>query len=82
MGDDLIEAGNRIDDGTELGRLGLNGEAEDLDDRRIIGESASSRDLGKAFFDHSQIAAMVLLVKLPHGGGPCTLDGREGGPLL
>src|ERR1700674_4030868 len=62
--DVLVESCNPADDREELSRLGLDGEAEGIDDSGIVGQGASGTDLRKAFFNPGETAAMMALVKL------------------
>ena len=39
LGNDLIEASNRLDKRPELSDFGLDGQAESLDDCRIVGQT-------------------------------------------
>ena len=71
---------NGLEQGAELGRVGLDHETEWGDDRGVGREGHGGGDLLEPVGDHRGPAAVVLVIEPPHRGGARPLDGRERRP--
>ena len=80
-GDLALEGVDGLEQGPELGGVGLHRETERVDDRRVGGERLGGGHLVEPGVDHGGAAAVVLLIEPAHGGGARALDGRQRGPL-
>jgi hypothetical protein len=66
----IIERLDGAEQGTQLGRVGLDREAERLDDRRIDRQRLRDLDGRQARLDDRRRPAIVGLVELPDRTGP------------
>ena len=80
-GDLALEGVDGLEQGPELGGVGLHRETERVDDRRVGGERLGGGHLVEPGVDHGGAAAVVLLIEPAHGGGARALDGGQRGPL-
>ena len=80
-GDLALEGVDGLEQGPELGGVGLHRETERVDDRRVGGERLGGGHLVEPGVDHGGAAAVVLLIEPAHGGGARALDGRQRRPL-
>ena len=80
-GDLAVEGADRVQQRAELRGVGLDGETERVDDRRVGGERLRGGDVRQSRGDHRRAAAVVLLIEPADGSGPRALHGGERRPL-
>ena len=80
-GDGGIKGPDRVEERAQLRGVGLDGEAEGVDDRGVGGQRLGRGDLREPVVDDGGSATVVLLIEPSHRGGARPLDGGQRRPL-
>ena len=80
-GDGGIKGPDRVEERAQLRGVGLDGEAEGVDDRGVGGQRLGRGDLREPVVDDGGPATVVLLIEPSHRGGARPLDGGQRRPL-